>query len=327
MERVSVAIPTFGRERVLLDTLNLVLKLDPPPAEVLVIDQTPAHEPDTEAALRRYQDGGAVRWIRLSRPSIPAAMNHALAEARHPIVLFLDDDVVPTPALVRRHAENYADDAVWAVNGQVLQPGESPGRPAARDPGRGLWRDLGCSFWGDERREIANCIACNVSVRRRRALEVGGFDENFVGVAYRFETEFCRRLIRHGGKMIFDPRASLRHLKAPRGGTRAYGNFLTSARPEHSVGEYYFALRHGPGWERAGYIVTQLVRRVCSRFHLKHPWYLPPKAVGELRGLWWALRLNRAGPRYVTAEDGPTTAPGSATNAVSPESRRETPRV
>jgi hypothetical protein len=47
-----------------------------------------------------------------------------LAEAKSPIVLFLDD-IDPTPGLIRLYAENYAVEAVWAVIGQILQPGES----------------------------------------------------------------------------------------------------------------------------------------------------------------------------------------------------------
>jgi len=35
----------------------------------------------------------------------------------------------------------------------------------------------------------------NFSVKRDLALRLGGFDENFVHVAYRFEAEFCDRAI------------------------------------------------------------------------------------------------------------------------------------
>ena len=38
--QVSVAIPTYRREKVLLDTVRFVQALTPPPAEILVLDQT-----------------------------------------------------------------------------------------------------------------------------------------------------------------------------------------------------------------------------------------------------------------------------------------------
>jgi GT2 family glycosyltransferase len=299
---VSVAIPTYGRDEVLVNTVAAVLRLQPGPQEILVIDQTPEHDPATAGQLERWQAAGAIRWFRLERPSIPAAMNRALREARCPVVLFLDDDVVPQPGLIAAHLGNYREGHVGAVVGQVLQPGQQPVPGNGPCRGRGLLRDLRFPFNSDVRREVANCMAGNLSVRREFALRVGGFDENYVGVAYRFETEFCRRLRRHGGTMIFEPAASLRHLQAPRGGTRAYGCHLRSARPEHAVGDYYFALHNGTGPEAAAYIARRFFREVRTRFHLTHPWWIPVKLLGELRGLCWALRLAKQGPRFVSAD-------------------------
>ena len=121
---VAVAIATFGREQVLVETIEAVLALDPAPRELLVLDQTPEHEAVTEAALSSWDDAGAIRWLRLEQPSITKAMNQALLLASHPLVLFLDDDVVPDRGLVGAHESAYADNSVWAVVGQVLQPGQ-----------------------------------------------------------------------------------------------------------------------------------------------------------------------------------------------------------
>ena len=41
--------------------------------ELLVVDQTAEHEPATGEALRAWEDGGRLRLLRRSRPSIPAA--------------------------------------------------------------------------------------------------------------------------------------------------------------------------------------------------------------------------------------------------------------
>lgn len=149
--------------------------------------------------------------------------------------------------------------------------------------------DLRFSFNAAERRDVENVIACNLSVRRSRALSIGGFDDNFIGVAYRFETDFARRLIAAGGRIRFEPAASLHHLKAPGGGTRTWGDHKSSASPMHSVGDYYFALRHvRPFWP---YVVRRLRSNVLTRFHLRHPWTIAPKIIGEIRGLVLARRL------------------------------------
>ena len=37
---ISVAIPTYGRDEVLVETITALLSLNPPPSELIVVDQT-----------------------------------------------------------------------------------------------------------------------------------------------------------------------------------------------------------------------------------------------------------------------------------------------
>ena len=226
-------------------------------------------------------------------------MNEALLRAVNPVVLFVDDDIIPHDNLVASHRVYYREDSVVAVAGQVLQPGQEPVEPPPGNRGSGLWRDLSFRFNTTQQTDVSNCMAGNLSVRRECALAIGGFDESFVGVAYRFETEFCRRLARGGGRIVYSPKASIQHLQAACGGTRSRGSHLTSIGPEHSVGAYYFAMRQGRPVEVASFVVQRLFREVRTRFHITHPWWIPVKLIGEIRGLAWAAKLARQGPRYV----------------------------
>jgi len=290
--RVSAAIPTYGREEVLLDTIHALLALPVRPDEILIVDQTEKHSAVVETTLKALDARGAIRWIRRSPPSIPASMNHALRAAAGELVLFLDDDIHPAPRLIEAHRRAHRSEEIWAVSGQVLQPGQTEiDAPPER---RSRWGDMDFPYNQNRGAWVDNVMAGNLSVRRAAALAIGGFDENFVGVAYRFETDFARRIVAAGGRIWFEPSASIRHLQAPSGGTRTHGNHLTSASPAHSVGDYYFALmtlERG----RARYMASRMVRAVRTRFHLTHPWWIPVKLVGELRGLALALRLRRRG--------------------------------
>ena len=287
---ISIAIPTYNRGRILIETLEQLPKLDPPPAEILIVDQTKAHPPDVAQKLAEMRD---VRVITLPEPSIPHAMNIALEEAKHDIVLFLDDDVVPSPTLVREHEAAYADESVWAVVGQVLQPGEVPIPPVTKT--RERLPDLEFAFNSTAERDVENVIACNLSVRRERALQIGGFDENYIQVAYRFETDFARRIVKAGGRVRFRPSAGIKHLKIPTGGVRAWGDHKSSASPAHSIGDYYFARMHVDAF--ASYVTTRLRRNILTRYHLAHPWHIPSKILGELRGLFGSAELVRKGPK------------------------------
>ncbi|MFZ2491708.1 MAG: glycosyltransferase [Thermoanaerobaculia bacterium] len=291
--KVSVAIPTYGRDEVLLETVRTLLALETRADELLVLDQTPQHVEAVERALAELDRHGDIRWLRLPRPSIPATMNRAFLEAEGDIVLFLDDDVIPSEHLVQGHRSAYQDPNVWAVVGQVLQPGEAEIDPPPTSSES--CRDLEFAFNQNRGAFVENVMAGNLSVRRDRAIQVGGFDENYVTVAHRFESDFAIRVVDAGGRIWFEPSASIRHLKAPSGGTRTWGHPLTSASPAHSVGDYYFALTSVPRGKRFRYAAHRMFRSVRTRFHLRHPWWIPVKLVGEVRGLAQALLLRRRG--------------------------------
>ncbi|HEX7705953.1 MAG TPA: glycosyltransferase [Thermoanaerobaculia bacterium] len=296
---LTIAIPTFQRGAVLCETIALLLDLDPPPGEIVIVDQTPEQPDEVAARLHTWHEAGLIRLIRLEHPSITRAMNVALMEAKYDAVLFLDDDVIPSRTLVAEHIRALSDASVTAVVGQVLQPGESPVRAPEANLHRGLLPDLEFPFNHDAPSEIENVMAGNLAVDRDKALAIGGFDENFVGVAYRFETDFARRLVAAGARIRYEPAASIRHLKAPGGGTRTFGDHRTSTAPWHSVGDYYFALLHAPRFWR--YAAHRLLRNTATRFHLTHPWTLPGKLIGELRGMMLARKLATGGRKLMRA--------------------------
>lgn len=293
---VSVAIPTFGRDSVLTDTIAQLLDQSPAPAEILIVDQTPSHDAETEERLASWHAAGAIRWIRRREPSQPAALNEALLAATQAYVLMLDDDIRIEPGFIAAHHAGFASDEVWMVIGQVLQPGETEETEYRHVPRPGPMADLDFPFRSGRRAQIENGMSGNMTVRRERALQLGGFDENFLApVSYRFDTEFCKRLVRAGGRIVFEPGARIHHLRAERGGTRSVGSHLASASPVHGVGDYYFALCQG--WHPAviAYALKRPFREVRTRFHLRRPWFIPIKLLGEARAFLLAWRLRRRG--------------------------------
>jgi len=285
--KLTVAIPTYGRDGVLTASIADLLALDPPPWELLIVDQTPRHDAATEERLARWHDEGRIRWLRLERPSITGAMNRALLEARGDRILFLDDDIRPDPNLLRAHQRAGECDPEAMVAGRVLQPWHNeredpPGAPF-------LFNSL-------EPRSLQAFMGGNVAIPLPRARDLGGFDTNFVKVAYHFEAEFAHRWCDSGGRINYEPTALIHHLRAERGGTRSYGKHLTTLQPDHAVGRYYFLLRtRAPGQALIGSIAA-LLQSVRTRHHLRRPWWIPATLLAELRGLLWALRLNGRGP-------------------------------
>ena len=287
---ISVVIPTYLRERVLVETVEQMLQQLGPGDELLIIDQTEQHDSATLERLHQLHTEGSIRWVKQDPPSITAAMNRGLLEANREAVLFVDDDIIPEPSLLSAHRRVHAAGSRTLVAGRVIQPWD------VRAGHQVLTHSI---FAGVQPAWVDEFIGCNFSVRRDQALQLGGFDENFVQVAYRFEAEFANRFQASGGRIRFEPLACLRHLHAPRGGTRSYGEHLTTAKPAHAVGAYYFALRTQSIRRWPQECLTRLIRAVATRHHLRGPWWIPITVAAEFRGMWWAMRLHRAGPRLI----------------------------
>lgn len=291
---VAIVIPTLGRERVLCDTLAALLALAYRADELIVVDQTPTHEAETETRLQALADQGCLRWIRQSPPSIPAAMNRGLVESSAQIMLYVDDDIVPDVDLVAAHAHAWQEPVsgdVGLIAGRVVQPWDDEEKAGSS----------GFSFAQREPAWIEQFMGGNFSLRRDVAIELGGFDESFVGAAYRFEAEFADRVRRSGYRIRFDPWASLHHLHAGSGGTRSAGHHLRTWRPHHAVGAYYYLMRSRPrGWLRQ--MVSRPWRSVRTRHHVRRPWWIVPTLVAEVRGWWKALRLRLAPPGTLSPE-------------------------
>jgi len=98
----------------------------------------------------------------------------------------------------------------------------------------------------------------------------------------------------------YSPKPLLNHLHHKSGGTRAHADFLTSSSPVHSVGDYYYALLHGHGFDRTAYIAKRLVGSLMAKFYVTKPWFIPVRLLAELRGLCAAWRLSRAGQSLIS---------------------------
>lgn len=223
MIRLSIIICTLNREQVLCDTLRAVVALMQGRADVelLVIDQTRQHEPETEACLADLAD--SLQLHRVDFASLTRARNHGVRLARGDVVLFLDDDIVPVPELLDAHLRCYEDPALAGVGGCMLLPGGSQisreELPVAEL--RRLERGLEDRFDLDWPRDLNWTPGCNMSFRREWLFRVGGFDEAFYGAAIGEEAELCHRVRKAGGRIIYAPAARILHLVNPSGGCRA----------------------------------------------------------------------------------------------------------
>lgn len=286
---ISVVVPSYRREAVLVETLRAVSRQLAEGDEVVVVDQTPGHEPATEEALAELCRSAAVRWYRKGRPSICEAMNVGALLARNEILHFLDDDVVPSPGLLETYRELFLrDEGLAAVNGQILQPFH----PGPVDEVAGFELDFDYAY--AKAAEIPGLVTCNAAVRRAVFLRAGGMDETYEGGAHRCDADLGFRLRAFTGRPArFEPRASVRHLQAG-GGTRAHGLKDSWAAIDSAIGDYYFGLRWLGRRGALRHALDRLRRAPFNRRTLRRPWLVPSiltrEAVAFLRATARVLR-------------------------------------
>ena len=131
-----------------------------------------------------------------------------------------------------------------------------------------------------------------MSVSRRLAIEVGLFDEGFIGRANGEETDFSLRILRRGHQLAYDPAAAVVHLGHPTGGSRASrqideGRYFFES---HHNNAYFFAKnfqqRYLP-WFLKRELGWILVKQALVQ---RHPERTIPSLLGLWQGYWAGLR-------------------------------------
>ncbi|MBD2259515.1 hormogonium polysaccharide biosynthesis glycosyltransferase HpsN [Pseudanabaena sp. FACHB-2040] len=223
---LSIVIPTYRREGVLRDTLKSVLQQDYPHFEVIVVDQTADHEPETQALLNQLVATGKITLFTVDWASLPAARNYAIERCQGEIVVFIDDDVDLPHGFLQAHARNYERPEVGAVAGRVfdrMKLADSDGLviedlpPQAMDPGI-AWYHIDLVHTVKPQR-VLTARGCNMSFRRELFNTFNlRFDERFHGSAVREESDFCLHIRQTGLIIWYDPAAHLVHLGEETGG-------------------------------------------------------------------------------------------------------------
>lgn len=248
--KVSVIIPTLNREEPLVRTLGYFLEQeDYRPFEIIVVDQTDIHRPETRRFLAEHGDRLTV--LRPDFKNLPLARNLGVEHAKGGIVVFVDDDVVPAPGFLAAHVEPYGDPAVWGVGGPAPKPGCAlmsrdqlpPETLRDLDAGCGLPIEVSFDYYA------SHFLGCNMSFRRSVIGAVGGFDGGFVGSAEGEETEFCLRVRAAGGRLLYHHRAYLVHEEFPEGGCRDVKDTRHAIRNRvHNYIHFNRKVRSMPAW-------------------------------------------------------------------------------
>jgi GT2 family glycosyltransferase len=262
MPILSVVVATFNR-RAGLQRLLASLAEQTLPAEqfeVVVVDD--GSTDGTVEATRVLAVPYARRVLEQPHSGAPAAgRNLGVANARGDIIVFLDDDVVPTPDLLERHVQAHGSDRDSVVIGPMLPPGDWPRPPWVRWEEEKLLEQYRAMSAGEFECTPRQFFTANASLRRGQFLDAGGFDLRFKRAE---DVELAYRLRNLGARFMFEPRAQIWHY--------ASRSFAAWCRTPYQYGRYDVAMDGNDGqeaWECATHefhgrhLATRLLTRLC----------------------------------------------------------------
>jgi GT2 family glycosyltransferase len=199
---VSIVVPTFNRRDRLRRVLDALETQTFPLDQFEVIVVSDGSSDGTMDLLRERARSGrlALQVIDQQNQGVSAARNAGVAVATGRLVLFIDDDVVPSADLVACHvAGAIADDVV--VLGPMLSPPGFSMQPWVRWEQAMLvkqYDDMAQGRWIPTARQF---YTGNTSLARRQLVEAGGFDPTFRRAE---DVELGFRLARKGVRFTFD---------------------------------------------------------------------------------------------------------------------------
>ena len=206
----TVAICTRERPDDLDRTLSAIGQLSRPPGETLVVDNRPA----TTATADVVRTHAFARYVRQDEGGLDAARNRALAEARHEVVAFTDDDATPDPGWLAALIPNFADPIVMCVTGLTmpleLETSAQETFERYSPFSRGFARRTFDSRSYNPLAAGRAGAGANMALRRSAMTRVGLFDEALdAGTVTRSggDHEYFSRILSAGYRIVYEPSA------------------------------------------------------------------------------------------------------------------------
>jgi glycosyl transferase family 2 len=207
-ERIAVVLATVHRPADLVRALTCVLQSAYRDYEVVIVDQ--GGDPETIAGVARFTQDPRVRYTRMARLGLSAALNHAARLTDANLIAITGDDCTMRPDWLDALVPEFADPRVAALFGSVASAPCDAARgfvPGCRIDAPFTARAL------EELHRMSGTTAC-MAIRRRAWNELGGFDEALgVGAPLRSaeDLDFALRALHAGMLVVQTPAVEVTH--------------------------------------------------------------------------------------------------------------------
>jgi glycosyltransferase involved in cell wall biosynthesis len=205
----SVVTPTYNRLGRLRHVITALEQQAYPSDAYEVIVISDGSTDGTDAYLEALRSTMRLQWFSQPNKGPAAARNAGIQKAGGEFIIFIDDDVVAEPQLLREHAlsHNEAGKEV-VVLGPLLTPEGFVMAPWVRWEQEMLMKQYRALLRGDWPATARQFYTGNASLRRSHILAAGGFDEGFRRAE---DVELAYRLANKGLDFVFNMQAAGMH--------------------------------------------------------------------------------------------------------------------
>ncbi|TAM75207.1 glycosyltransferase family 2 protein [bacterium] len=225
---LTVQLSTYNRAHLLGRVLEALFAQDYDPQRYEIVLINDGSSDGTHDLIERLRPQAPCRFDVVHQENVGLAKgrNIGIARATGEIILFIDDDILSTPVLVREHMAMHAEHPRAIVRGAVLNVESFDELPPP------IWTIKNYSgnyFW-----------TSNVSLPRALLDEVGLFNESFSEYGWE-DLEIGLRLRHAGVPSLFNPRAVVYHHK-PRPTAHDIAGMVRQARAQARTARQFRAL-------------------------------------------------------------------------------------
>jgi glycosyltransferase involved in cell wall biosynthesis len=251
--RASIIIPTYNRVDRLKQVLAELEKQDFSLEDFEVLVVSDGSTDGTDHFLRAYQTPLRLCPLFQQNQGPAAARNTGIAQAKEDILIFVDDDVVPSASLVREHMRCHAngcDNIV--VLGPMLTPPDFNMLPWVKWEQAMLMKQYDAMkqrLWEPTARQF---YTGNSSVAKKAVYEVGGFDTSFFRAE---DVELAYRLAAREMHFLFNPQAVGYHYAQ-----RSFKSWLATPYA-YGMNDVIFHQEKGQSW---------LLPKISQEFQKRH---------------------------------------------------------
>ena len=204
--RFSVVIPTHQRRDRVIHNVEALARQELSSLEAIVV--VDGSTDGTADALRELDLPFPLSVIEQENAGAAAARNVGARAAAGDVLLFLDDDMEPDPAMLAEHDRSHREGADLVVGDMPLHP-DSPENILSS--GVGLWADSRRERLTSPSAEVTSddLLTGQMSISRSNFARLGGFDGSFTrdGMFGGEDIDFGLRVVKAGLLVAYNPQA------------------------------------------------------------------------------------------------------------------------